>query len=462
MITREDDVDAHALHRRGWTISAIARHLGHDRKTIRAYLSSGRVAGQRRRPVPDAFAPFVGYCRERLREDPHVWASTLFDELLELGYDRSYPTFTRQLRTRSLRPACEPCRPARDRPVAVIEHPPGEECQFDWLELPDPPAQWGWGSKAFLLVGALAHSGRWRGVLAESVDQPHVIDGLHRIAGALGGLTRTWRFDRMATVCHPDTGRITASFAAVAKHYGVSVAICPARRGNRKGVVEKANHTAAQRWWRTLADDTTPEQAQASLDRWCLLRGDTRMRPTGAGKSTVATVAATEPLAPLPGPFPAVLTVQRTATAQALVCFRGNHYSVPPELARAQITVSHRLGAASIELATSSGIIIARHALAPAGAGATIRDTGHVQALERAAMAAFTTGAPHRRKQRIPPGPAARAAAEALRASHSAPAPSTPDTPTSTPTGEAGEVSADMVVDLTHYAAAAQGRNTLR
>ena len=49
MLTREDDVDAHALHRRGWTISAIARHLGHDRKTIRAYLHGGRVAGRRRR-----------------------------------------------------------------------------------------------------------------------------------------------------------------------------------------------------------------------------------------------------------------------------------------------------------------------------------------------------------------------------------------------------------------------------
>ena len=47
MLTPEDDVDAHALHRRGWTISAIARHLGHDRKTIRAYLTGGRVAGQR-------------------------------------------------------------------------------------------------------------------------------------------------------------------------------------------------------------------------------------------------------------------------------------------------------------------------------------------------------------------------------------------------------------------------------
>ena len=93
----------------------------------------------------------------------------------------------------------------------------------------------------------------------------------------------------------------------------MSVAICPARRGNRKGVVEKANHTAAQRWWRTLADDTTPEQAQASLDRWCLLRGDTRMRPTADGRATVATVAATEPLAAVPAPFPAVLAVERVA-----------------------------------------------------------------------------------------------------------------------------------------------------
>jgi transposase len=464
MLTREDDVDAHALHRRGWTISAIARHLGHDRKTVRAYLSDGRVAGQRRRAEPDPFEPFASYCRERLGEDPHLWATTLFDELLELGYDRSYPTFTRQLRARGLRPACEPCRPAKDRPVAVIEHPPGEETQFDWLELPDPPAHWKWGSKAFLLVGALAHSGRWRGVLAESTDQPHLVDALHRICVALGGLTRTWRFDRMATVCHPGTGRITASFAAVAKHYAVSVAICPARRGNRKGVVEKANHTAAQRWWRALADDITPEQAQASLDRWCTLRGDTRMRPTSNGKATVATVAAAEPLAPVPAPFPAVLAVARAASAQALVAFRGNRYSVPAELARAQVTVTHRLGAPHIDLATASGstagIVIARHTLAPPGAGATVRDTGHVQALERAALSAFTTAAPHRRKQRIPPGPAARAAAAALRANGSdTPTPTTPGTPTSTP---ASDVNADVVVDLARYAAAAQGRNTLR
>src|SRR4051812_27040473 len=266
MLTREDDVDAHALHRQGWTISAIARHLGHDRKTIRAYLAGERVAGVRKRAVPDPFEPYLAYCRERLREDPHLWATTLFDEVVDLGYGLAYPSFTRALRAHQVRPPCEACHPTTGRASAIIDHPPGAETQFDWVELPDPPPGWGWGANAHLLVGSLAHSGRWRAVLCESEDQAHLIDALHRVATGLGGLTKVWRFDRMATVCHPGSGRITASFAAVAKHYAVSVAICPARRGNRKGVVEKANHVAAQRWWRTLADDVTVEQAQASLD----------------------------------------------------------------------------------------------------------------------------------------------------------------------------------------------------
>jgi hypothetical protein len=81
-----------------------------------------------------------------------------------------------------------------------------------------------------------------------------------------------------------------------------------------------------------------------------------------------------------------------------------------------------------------------------------VRDGGHVTALEGAAMAAFTIAAPHRRKQRIPPGPAARAAAAALRIPADT-APSKPDASSTAPT--------EVVVDLARYAAAAQGRNTL-
>ena len=146
-------------------------------------------------------------------------------------------------------------------------HEPGDETQWDWLDLPDPPASWEWGRTAHLLVGSLAHLAKWRGGLSACTDQLHLVEGLDRVTRTLGGVTWSWRFDRMATVCDPATGRVSASFAGVAKYYGVSMSTCSPRRGNRKGVVEKANLTAAQRWWRTLPDDATPEQAQADLDR---------------------------------------------------------------------------------------------------------------------------------------------------------------------------------------------------
>ncbi|MGE0297700.1 hypothetical protein [Pseudonocardia sp.] len=76
------------------------------------------------------------------------------------------------------------------------------------------------GRQAHLLVGALAHSGRRRGVLAEAEDFPHLVEAIAGVVDRLDGVTRRWRFDRMATVCFPASGRVTPAFAAVAKHYG--------------------------------------------------------------------------------------------------------------------------------------------------------------------------------------------------------------------------------------------------
>ena len=47
MLTWEDDVEVHALRKRGWTISAIARHTGFDRKTVRKYLAGDGKPGER-------------------------------------------------------------------------------------------------------------------------------------------------------------------------------------------------------------------------------------------------------------------------------------------------------------------------------------------------------------------------------------------------------------------------------
>ena len=80
MLIWEDDLEVHALRKRGWSIAAIARHTGHDRKTVRKYLAGDATPGIRARSSPDPFEPFVDYVTARLVEDPHLWARTLYDE----------------------------------------------------------------------------------------------------------------------------------------------------------------------------------------------------------------------------------------------------------------------------------------------------------------------------------------------------------------------------------------------
>jgi hypothetical protein len=63
VVTQGEDVEAHALAERGWSISAIARHLNREE-----------------------------YVRLRFADDCHVWASALFDEVVPLGYTLSYPS----------------------------------------------------------------------------------------------------------------------------------------------------------------------------------------------------------------------------------------------------------------------------------------------------------------------------------------------------------------------------------
>jgi transposase len=439
MLAWEDCVEAQALRAKGWSISAIAAHLGHDRKTVRAYLSGERRPGARRSNRSDAFEPVEQYCRLRLGDDPHLWLTTLFDEVVELGYVGSYQAFTAAVRRRELRPRCAACAAAKVRDRAIIEHPPGVETQWDWLELPDPPAGWGLADKAHLLLGVLAHSGRWRGWIAEAEDQAHLIEGLHQVATRLGGLSGRWRFDRMATVCHPGSGRITASFGPVALHYQVGIDVCPANRAWRKGAVEKSAHVAAQRWWRTLGDEVSVAAAQLSLDRLCA-RLDRRLRIREGMRTSVGALADGEPLRAMPAPFPAVIEVERVVKDQALIAFRGNRYSLPPGHAGELVRIRHKLGTTTLEVFTGRGMLLATHLREPDGAGLVRRLDSHVRALTRVVLGGFSDRTECRRKTRRPPTPAALAEAARIRARRD---------------GDP-HAGADVVVDFARYAAAAR------
>lgn len=403
MLTREDVVEIVALHRRGWSVSAIARHTGRDRKTVRAWL----VDERRRRPrAASVLEPYRSYIERRLGDDPHLDATVLLRELRPLGFGRSYPTLTRELRRLELRPVCPACRRGGQALTVELEHAPGEELQLDWLELGETP----WGEPAHVLVGALSHSGRIRAVVSEGEDFAHLAGALDGLLRRFGGSARSWRTDRMATVVSPGSGRLRAEAAELAKHYGVTVLVCPPRRAQRKGVVEAAIRYLQRSWWRS-AQVTTSAEAQASLDRWCVEVADERRRDG----LTVAARAAAEPLLPLPPtPYPAELRVERVASASALVAFAGSRYSVPPNLAGQTVTVLARLGEPTLRLVSAAGVLVATHRRLPAGAGQLVRLPAHQAALEQAVLAAFTTRLPCRRKPNRPPGAEALALAAAL------------------------------------------------
>ena len=128
-------------------------------------------------------------------------------------------------------------------------------------------------------LGAVARRG-W----PTSMDQPHLIEGLDRVTRALGGLHRSVAVrpdgHRRAPGIRPGHRVVRRGRQALRRVR----AACPPRRGNRKGVVEKANHTAAQRWWRTLADDVTPGAGPGcAWTRGAPRRGDVRLRATADG-----------------------------------------------------------------------------------------------------------------------------------------------------------------------------------
>ncbi len=118
-----------------------------------------------------------------------------------------------QLRVAALRPHCEACAGVGGRDTIEIEHPPGDEIQWDWFERRRAP----WGGVGYVLLGTLSHSGRSRGLIAPAMDQAHLIEAMDAVLRRLGGTARHWRVDRMATVIVPGSAQVQASFAPVAK-----------------------------------------------------------------------------------------------------------------------------------------------------------------------------------------------------------------------------------------------------
>src|SRR6516164_1358003 len=114
------------LHRQGVSVSAIARQVGLDRKTVHKYIERGLEPPMYgpRAPRASKIAPFTRYLRERLAAFPQLTGRRLHRELRELGYTGGYSILTNFLHD---------IRPTEPAPFEVrFETPPGRQAQVDF------------------------------------------------------------------------------------------------------------------------------------------------------------------------------------------------------------------------------------------------------------------------------------------------------------------------------------------
>ena len=327
------------LHQQGLSVSAIARRLGIDRKTVRRYIERGLEPPiyQARQPRAAKVAPFQRYLQERVAEYPELTASRLCREIGEIGYTGGYTAVKDFLRT--VRPAVSPGFEVR------FETPPGRQAQVDFAHFravfTDEP---GIERVVWLFSLVLGHSRMLWGQFVPRQDMQTLLRCHAAAFEALGGAPAEILYDRMRTVFSredPDASHVVynRTLLEFARHYGYLPKACQAYRAKTKGKVERPFRTIREdfflgRRFCNLGD--LNDQFRQWLDQVANPRTHATTR-----RVVCAHFAEERPsLQPLPaGPFQAVLRLERRITKDGMVSVGGNLYSVPNTTSRRPVEV---------------------------------------------------------------------------------------------------------------------------
>jgi DNA-binding transcriptional ArsR family regulator len=136
-------MDVQTLHAAGWTIRQIAEHVGYHPATVSSWLKAGGPPPPRRTAADEVVVdePRRTRIAGLLAQNARLQASSIMRVIGAEGFDGSYPTLTRHLRT-----VRGPTRGGPGSTVVTmpIETGPGEEFQFDWSDCNRWARRWGW------------------------------------------------------------------------------------------------------------------------------------------------------------------------------------------------------------------------------------------------------------------------------------------------------------------------------
>jgi transposase len=328
------------LHRQGLTVSAIARELRVDRKTVRKCIARGLeppVYGPRkaRKRLID---PFIPYLRERVTAYPGLTGRRLLRELREHGYDGGYTAVTDTLR--EIRPSPLPAFEVR------FETPPGEQAQVDFaqfqLQFTDDPAV---TRIVWLFSFVLGFSRLIWARFGLHQDMQTVLRSHMAAFEAIGGVPHEILYDRMKTAVIGEAGgSIVYNRALIdfARHYGYQPKACRPYRPKTKGKVERP--------YRYIREDFFLARSFRNLDdlnvqmrHWLDAVANPRLHATTQRIVNEAFAEEKPHLKTLPlAPFRSVLKLERRVSHEGMVSVGGNLYSVP-DATRKRVVEVHTL-----------------------------------------------------------------------------------------------------------------------
>ena len=311
------------LHERGISISAIARQMGIDRKTVRKALKEAAEPAAPEKPAaPSLLDPYKGYVRDRL-EGADFTVQRLFQDIQAQGYAGSYNLVKRFV---------APLREERQRQAEVrFETQPGHQAQVDWAAF------------GFMTVDGVRKAlSCFSMILGFSRYQYLEFTLSRNLASFLachvhafeyfGGVPEELLYDNLKTAVLSHVDRVVEwqpTFADFAAGYGFTPRACRPYRPKTKGKVERPfpyirSNFFLGRAFTGVAD--VNRQVRLWLDGTAHVRihGTTHERPLDRYQLERPHLRALPAQA-----YRTLETTFRTATRDCVISYGGNFYSVP-------------------------------------------------------------------------------------------------------------------------------------
>jgi len=386
MMNQENFVNINDLHAQGWTISEIAEETGWHRTTVSKYLKHGPPPAARTTEPSVMTEAWQTRLNTMLKSWPKLQSVSVHNKLRAVGFEGSYPTVVR-----AVRDIRGPRFKVSDAVSVPIHTDPGEEAQFDFCDLDNWAARFGWNVK-LVCFGMILSWSRYRmWWFTTSEDRHHTFEGIARFFDEINGVPTACRTDRMGALGRSQGRRFelhapTIGFAA---HHGTKIASCQAGDAKRKGKVERPFRSLQETFLPEVEADGIPVDL-ADLNRRAAVWLDERVHAVesrSTGETPAARLAAERDfLSPLPKVrFDSdYVEVRRVHNVLPFVSIDANRYSVPAEALGHKVEIRRKVDGTTVEIRLA-GQLIATHRLV-GGRRVDVWDPGHKQQAEALAL----------------------------------------------------------------------------